>query len=372
MSKKKNIRIALYLPSLRGGGAERVMVILANGFAERGFEVDLVLANAEGPYLNQVSSQVRIIDLKSSRVLTSLPGLARYLRRERPTAMLSAMGHANVVAVVASRVAAVSTRVIVSERANFSVSRRHAKSIQAKAMGPFMRWAYRRADAIVAVSGGVADDLTASLGLPRSSISVVYNPVDTGSVRKLAGQPEHHPWLPSKEIPVLIGVGRLEPQKDFSCLIKAFAKLRESRDARLIILGEGGLRADLEREIRRLGLEEDICLPGFVDNPFSAMTRADLFVLSSRWEGLPNVLIQAMACGTPVVSTDCPSGPVEILEDGKWGRLIPVGDAEALAEAIAATLNDTKHPDVAARAADFSVDRAVDGYLRVLLSDKYL
>jgi glycosyltransferase involved in cell wall biosynthesis len=348
------------------------MVILANAFAKRQFKVDLVLATAEGPYITQVSNDVQIIDLKSSRVLTSLPGLVRYLRRKKPTAMLSALGHANVIAVAASMLAAVPTRVVVSERNNVSVSRKHTKSIRAKALRLFMRWAYRRADGIVAVSGGVANDLATCLGLPRSSVRTVYNPIEIDEIRKLSCQPSDHSWLLSGKVPVLLGVGRLEQQKDFSCLINAVARLRESRNVRLIILGEGTLRTDLEREIRNLGLEDDVCLPGFTVNPFSFMAKADLFVLSSKWEGLPNVLIQAMACGTPVVSTNCPSGPAEILEDGKWGRLVPVGDAEALANAMAETLDEIEHPDVTVRASEFSVKRAVDGYLKMMLPDKYL
>jgi glycosyltransferase involved in cell wall biosynthesis len=346
------------------------MVTLANGFAERGYGVDLVLAKAEGPYLGEVAKEVRIVDLRASRVITSLPGLVRYLRRERPAALLSAMGHANVVAVTARGLARTPTRVVVSERSNFSISRVNATLRRARAMGIFMRWAYPRADGVVAVSGGVADDLAESIRIPRSAIGTVYNPVVTEDLSKRSLEVPDHPWLAAGEPPVVLGVGRLTAPKDFQGLIKAFAQVRQTRDARLLILGEGELRPDLEALVRQLGLGDSVALPGFSDNPFASMRRAALFVLSSAWEGLPNVLIQAMACGTPVVSTDCRSGPSEILENGKWGRLVPVGDVAALAEAIAATLDETEHPDVEARAAEFNVQKAVDGYLRVLLPDQ--
>jgi glycosyltransferase involved in cell wall biosynthesis len=233
-------------------------------------------------------------------------------------------------------------------------------------MGHFMRWTYPWADGVIAVSSGVADDLAATIGLSRDRIDFIYNPIDTTAVRQRAEEPFEHPWLAPGEPPVVLGVGRLTAAKDFSVLVRAFAELRTQRRARLVILGEGELRPDLQALIAELGLPKDVIMPGFCDNPFVWMRRAEVFVLSSAWEGLPGTLIQAMACGTPVVSTDCPSGPAEILEKGKWGRLVPVGNAGALAQAILATLEDVTRPDVASRAADFSIDSAVDGYLRVL------
>lgn len=360
-------KLALYLPSLRGGGAERVMVTLANAMAERGYAVDLVLAEAVGAYRSEVSSSVRVIDLKSSRVTISLPGLIRYLRRERPEAMLSAMAHANVIAVLAQKLAGVRTRVVVSERNTYSVASAHAHGWRAYAVKKLQRMAYLASDGIVAVSSGVADDLAANLSIPRAHINVVYNPVVSDRLLTLVKETTAQPWLISESSPLILGVGRLTKQKDFITLIQSFALIRATRPARLVILGEGALRTELENEAEKLGVHADVILPGFVDNPFAVMRQADLFVLSSAWEGLPNVLIQAMACGTPVVSTDCPSGPSEILEDGKWGRLVPVGDVLALAKAIIATLDEHEHPDVAARAADFSVDQAVNKYLQVML-----
>jgi len=345
------------------------MVTLANGFAGRGHAVDLVLAKAEGPYLPEVASGVRIVDLGARRVVASLPGLVRYLCRERPRALLSALNHANVIALLARRCAGVPTRLVVSEHAHLSLSLSGEPSCRGRLMPWLMRHTYPWANGVVAVSAGVADDLAQAMGLPRQRIAVVYNPVVTDDMLARAEAPLDHPWFAPGEPPVVLGVGRLTVQKDFGVLLRAFAKLRAQRPARLMIVGEGELRPELEGLVQQLGLDADVALPGFTDNPYAYMRRAALLALSSRFEGFGNVLAEAMACGTPVVSTDCPSGPAEILEGGQWGRLVPVGDVEALANAMLATLADPQHPDVARRARDFGVDQAVDGYLRVMPGD---
>lgn len=361
------MHIAIYLPSLRGGGAERAMVTLANGFADRGLKIDLVLAKAEGPYLSEVSPNVRVVDLQSSRVLASLPGLVHYLRRERPQAMLSALSHANIIAVTARMLAGVSVRLVVSERSNLSMSSRKPQNLRGRAVLPLMRWVYRKADGVVAVSRGVADDLSRTIGLPRDRVSVVYNPVVTSELIYKSRASLEHPWLGEGKPPVILGAGRLTHSKDFATLIRAFAQVRTVHDCRLVILGEGELRVELEQLIMSLGIADSVQLPGFTENPFAWMSRVRLFVLSSRWEGLPNVLIQAMACGAAVVSTDCPSGPDEILEGGKWGKLAPVGDVKELASAMIASLDTLceQSPDVRRRARDFRQELAVDGYLKV-------
>lgn len=361
-------RIAIYLPSLTGGGAERVMVTLANAFAAQGYTVDLVLATASGPYRKNVSRGVRVVDLAARRVLFSLPALVRYLRRERPRAMLSALHHANVVAVWARQVARSPTVLVVSERNTLTASPISAKKRAVPSRLWLMKHTYPRADRVVAVSQGVAEDLVSAIGLRREHVQVIYNPVVTDEILRLSGEPVRHPWCVPGAPPVILAAGRLTEQKDFSTLIRAYALVRERRLGRLVILGEGEERGALEALIARLGLEDDVSLPGFVDNPFAWMRQARLFVLSSRWEGLPSVLIQAMACGTQVVSTDCPSGPAEILENGRWGRLVPVGDPEALASAIRAAVDDdeAERPDVEARASAFGLDPSVRGYLDAL------
>jgi glycosyltransferase involved in cell wall biosynthesis len=361
-------RIALFLPSLCGGGAERVMTNLAIAFCERGIAVDLVLLKAEGPYLRELPPGVRVVDLSASRLLTGLPALARYLRQQRPQVMLSAMKHVNVIALLAALLSRSQVPIVVSEHSNATVSLDLNPGIKTSVLRVLMRWLYPRAYHIVAVSEGVAVGLGSLLGIGSSRISVIHNPIVSANVLLLSNQPVSHPWFLNKSIPIILATGRLTPAKDFETLLQAFDRARKKRHLRLMILGEGELRSSLEAVVDKLEQKEDVALPGFVDNPFAYMRQADMFVLSSRWEGFGNVLVEAMACGVPVISTDCPSGPAEILENGKWGRLVPVGDVDALAQAMLDTL-ESENPSPAQRAMDFSVDKAADAYLSLLLAD---
>ena len=362
-----NNQIALFLPSLEGGGAERVMINLAEGFAAEGRQVDLVLVKAEGAYLDKVPEQVRIIDLKCTRVVTSLFQLAGYLRKEKPVSLLSAMDHANVIAILAKQFAGVTTRVAVSVHSTLSVEVEKAKSWRGKIMPWFINKTYPKADAIIAVSTGVAEDLSQITRLHLSAIKVIYNPVVTPELEKKRHQALDHPWFKENQVPVLLAVGRLSEQKDFTNLIKGFAIIRKQRECRLLILGEGEQRKQLETLIDRLELNEEVQMPGFVENPYAFMSKADIFVLSSAWEGLVTVMIEALACGTPIVSTDCPSGSSEILEAGKYGRLVPVGDSQALAAAVIATLDEEADTErLIVRANDFTQDTSVKQYLAIL------
>ncbi|HPD07177.1 MAG TPA: glycosyltransferase [Candidatus Bipolaricaulis sp.] len=361
-------KIALFLPSLHGGGAERVMVNLARGFAERGLNVDLVLAKAEGPYLSQVPSNVRVVNLGVNRTLYSLLGLVRYLKQEQPKATLSALNHANIIAIWARLLSRVKTCLIVSEHNALSQSIENTTSVRAKLIPLLIKIFYPKADAVVAVSHGVAEDLIARTGLPSEKVKVIYNPVVAPEVFSKANEPLEHPWFQEGEPPVILGVGRLTTQKDFPTLVRAFVLVRKEHAARLMILGDGEDRPKLEALIRELGLEKDVAMPGFVDNPCKYMKRAALLVLSSRWEGFGNVLVEAMACGTPVISTDCPSGPAEILEGGKWGRLVPMGDDAALAQAVLTTLAEPRQLQAAQQRMRerFGLEAVVEQYLDVL------
>lgn len=337
-------RLAVFLPSLVGGGAERITINLIRELSGRGLDIDLVVGQANGPFLDDVPEAVRLIDLNGSRLVTSLPALVRYLRRERPTTMLTAMSHTNVIGLWARALARVPTRVIVAEHDTLSVVTKETVRRRARLMPRLIARTYPRADAIIAVSTGVADDLAAATGLDRSKIAVVYNPVITPEVVAASRAEVHHAWFGPGEPPVVLGIGRLAPKKDFPLLVRAFAQVRETSNARLVILGEGPERAEIEELVRSLGLEADVDLPGFVDNPYAHLAKASVFVLSSRWEGLPTVLIEAMFCGTPVVATDCPSGPREILDGGRHGSLVPSGDVDALADAIRQALAGSVEP----------------------------
>lgn len=364
--------IAIYFPSLGGGGAERVMVTLANAFTQKGISVDLVLANAEGPYLKEVSSCVRIINLKSKRVLFSLPSLLIYLWRARPQVILTALNHANLIGLIACWASFLPVRIVISERNIVAEEGDPNRSISHRCVRFLMRKIYGYADGIVAVSQGVADSLATFIKIPSDKVTVVYNPYDVEKIKKMAAEPLDHPWFCGDGVPIILGIGRLTEQKDFSSLIKAFAKIRKVRQARLMILGDGEQKDKLILLANSLGLgESEFCLNGFVSNPFNFLANSSIFVLSSKWEGFPNVLIQALVCCPCVVSTNCLAGPSEILENGKWGRLVDVGDFEKLAGAILDALSDDISPNTYIRACEFSIDRAVDGYLKVMLPEIY-
>ncbi len=358
--------VALLCRSLDGGGAERVLVALAEGLAAAGQRVDLVVLCGPAPPLEGL----RVIPLRApAPALGALPFLA-YLRRERPQAVLSTLVGPNAIAVACARLitARWRPRVVVREANTLSVALRYRSAASRRVAAAAARASYPRADAIVAVSEGARADLARFLGLPLYRVMAIPNPSPTAALVARAGAPLAHPWFaPDRTTPVIIASGRLVPKKGFDVLLEAMAQLRKRRDVRLVILGEGPERAALEAHQARLGLRDFVELKGFVDNPFAYLGRADLFVLASFAEGSPNVLVEALACGCPVVATDCLSGPREILRDGRDGALVSPGDASALAAAIEQAL--TAPPDRAAlrcRAADFDSARAFAAYARVL------
>jgi glycosyltransferase involved in cell wall biosynthesis len=365
-------RVAVFLQDLYGGGAERVMLTLAAGLSARGVQVDLVLIRREGAYAAEIPDGMRVVELGTGRMVQSIAALTRYLWRARPDAMLTALVHVNVGALLAAAAAPRRTRVVVTEHNQISRNYANLGSRTLKAAYALVRHLYPRAAAVVAVSSGVADDLSRFSGIGRDRIRVIHNPIVTPDLASRAAEapddPRLAPWFREGEPPVFVGVGRLSAQKDFGTLLRAFAQLRAGRPARLVVLGEGEERGALEKLAADLGIAEDVRLPGFVSNPYAYMAHADGFVLSSRFEGLPTVLVEAMACGTPVAATDCPSGPREILEEGRLGPLAPVGDAEALSRAMTDLLErPVSSETLEARAADFKVGRAVDRYLELLL-----
>lgn len=339
-------RIAIFVPSLRGGGAERAMVNLARGMHELGHAVDLVVGTTDGPYRDEIKPGIGLVDLEARRMSRALPGLVSYLRRERPAVLYSAMDHANVVALCALRLAAVPARAVVSLRE--MPSRKPAgglMGLRQRALRLLARALYPLADGVIAVSGGVADDASSAFGLDRRRIAVLTNPVLIPEIQAQAKADLAHPWFAAGEPPVVLACGRLSEEKDYPTLLRAFAEVRRQRPARLVILGEGPERAALLRLAEALGIDADLALPGFDANPFRFMARARVFALSSTSEGQPNVVIQALACGPAVVATDCGGGTREILEGVEGTSLIPVGDAAAMAGAIAAFLHPTiPHP----------------------------
>ena len=353
------------MADLRGGGAERMMVNLASGLIQQNIEVDLLLARAYGPYLADVPESVQLRELSpTGGVLRALPSLIRYLNEEQPQLLLTTLHHASVIALLACKLSRARTPVFIRE-AN-TPSKRSSSLLKTKdwASDELVRLLYHGADGIIAVSEGVAGDLRKHFRLPANKVTVLYNPVVTDDLYDLARVEPQHPWFEQGQPPVILAVGRLHVQKDFPTLIRAFARIREERELKLVILGEGELRPDLEELVERLGLEGDVDLPGFVENPFGFMYRSALFVLSSKWEGLPGALIQAMACGCPIVATDCPSGPAEVLDDGRYGALVPVGDDFEMAAAMRRALDDPRNSEqLQARSRRYSQEAIVRDYV---------
>ena len=346
------------------------MLTLARGLVERGWNVDLVVFESKGVSLPKVSQEVRLVDLGARENPVSFFRLINYMRRDRPKVMLTRAYDAGMVALLARHVARVPIRVVVGVPTTLSMLSKNAQSLGGKLVPFLARFLYPRADAIVAISQGVKEDLVRFTGIPLEKIEVIYDPVVTPELFEEAEEAVEHPWFAFGQPPVVLGVGRLSPEKDFSTLIRAFALVRRELPARLVILGEGKERPHLKKLVQELHLEDEVDLPGFVLNPFKYMARAGVFVLSSAWEGLGNVLIEAMALGTPCVATDCPSGPREILGGGKWGRLVPVGDVKALADAILETLDNPPNKDSLKAHAErvFGAGSIIPQYERLLLS----
>ena len=362
---KHDVDVSCFVAELMPGGAQRAAIKLAAGFANRGLRVDFILASKHGPLVDDVEATVRVIDLAVGRVIKSIPALSTYLRRQQPRTLISFLTHTNVAAIAARAMARVETRMMVVEQNTVT---RVRNDLKRDALLPtLVRRSYPHADHVVAVSQGVANDLIANLGVPALKVSVIPNPVVDNELVKSAKDSPSHRWFDDGSVPVFVAAGRLSKQKDFPTLLRAFDKLRQTTRARLIIMGEGEERPGLETMIALLGLRDHVALPGYLSNPYAVMSRGAAFVLSSRWEGLPTVMIEAIACGCPVVATDCPSGPREILEDGRYGKLVPTGDPDALCRAMQEVLQQRPAASVLKQhARRYSVDHAVEDYLCAL------
>ena len=362
-------RLCIFIPSFGAGGVERMLVNTARGLAGLGVDVDFVVRRADAPYLDLLPASVRLLPFAAEHRRALLAALCDYLDRERPSVVLSAKGDDDRLALRAKRRVRGPTRFFLRPGTNV------AARLERRGVGAVRRWLllrarralYAHADGIIAVSRGVADDVAATAGVARDRIVVIRNPNVTPDLAAAARRPVDHPWFGDGGPPVVLGIGGLRDAKDFPTLLRAFATARAARPCRLVILGEGRRRDALEALARRLGVAADVALPGFVADPYPYLARARLFVLSSLWEGSPNVLVEALALGTPVVATDCASGPREILRDGRYGPLVPVGDHAALARAMLATLDAPPDPAfLATAAADYTMEESARAYLRAL------
>jgi glycosyltransferase involved in cell wall biosynthesis len=384
-ARKKSVRepahIALVIANLGGGGAQRKMVTLANAFVARGHRVDLVLAESGGVLHDRVDPRVEvrclenvltrlpfIADAKRRRMLAATWPLSRYLREARPRVVISSSDSVNVATVLAHRLARSSARLVLRIDNQLTRSGEVSGTWSQRRRMRRVRNLFPRADRLIAISHGLGEDVLRQGGCRPAQLHVIHNPAVDASLAQRALEPTAHRWLREPGPPVVLAVGRLVPQKDLPTLLRAFARMRQKTEARLLVLGDGREHERLRALASELGVATDVDLPGFDPNPIAAMARASVFVLSSAWEGFGNVLVEALAVGCPVVSTDCPSGPDEILDGGRYGRLVPVGDPAALADAILATLREPGDPELRRRRAqEFSVDVVAERYLAVLL-----
>lgn len=332
-----------------------------------GLEVDFVLARKTGPLLKNIPPDAGVVDLSARRTLAALLPLAAYLHREKPFALIAAPDHANLVAIWAKLLSSSQTKVLIGTHICLSIAIKNSKKVQEKIYPILLHLFFRLADARIAVSQGAADDMARVARIPRECIRTIYNPFPVAEISHMSLEPPIHPWFFPGEPPVILAAGRLTVQKDYPILLKAFASIHNHRTVRLVILGEGSERTKLLTLAGELGIRDDFDLPGFWDHPYPLMARCRVFVNSSAWEGFGNVLVEALACGAQVVATDCPSGPAEILENGKYGKLVPVGDVVALARAIEEALdNPMSREFFIERAKVFSSETAVSSYLQIL------
>lgn len=361
-------RLAIFISFSGDGGVEHMVMNLLGEFCNYDLDIDLLTIRAQSRHLREIDRRIRWLPLKSKHSLTSVPELAGYLKKHHPTAMLAVKDRAGRAAIMARRISGVKTRLAIRLGTNLSAALAHRSSWQRWSRTWPMPLIYKDTDQVIAISRGVAEDAHRLTGLPMNRIKVIRNPVITDNLARLAAEPAPHLWLGSERAcPVIMGAGRLTRQKDFPTLLRAFALLRQQRPLRLIVLGDGRDRPALEALAHNLRIEDDLLLPGFQKNPYNWLTRADLFALSSLWEGSGNVLTEAMALGVPVVSTDCPSGPGEMLQHGRIAPLVPVSDWHALAAAMGSVLTAPPDRHILREAVkQYEVEASALGYLETL------
>ncbi len=360
-------KLAVMMSFSGAGGVEKMVMNLLRELAKHINGIDLLVLRAKGPHFANIPANINVIQLRSQHTFTAIPEIACYLRKHKPERMLVAKDRAARAAVRARALSGVSTPITVRLGTNLSTALTHRSRINAWLRTFPMKRIYAKLDKVVAVSQGVADDTCAITGIAPEKTVVIRNPVITPDFFPAPNTPAPHPWLSEKTLPVIMGVGRFSVQKDFATLIKAFHAIQHTHPSRLMILGDGKMREELSQLIHTLGLEERVALPGFQTQVTHWVSHANVFVLSSRWEGSPNALTEALALGIPSVSTRCPSGPDEVLDNGRYGPLVPVGDDATMAEAIKHVLDHPLPAETLKSAVrDYHSHISAQHYLRIL------
>jgi len=359
--------IAFFIPSTTGGGAERVITTVAESLQRRGYAVDLLLGEVSASETT-VDEGVRVIGFNQPRISQCIVPIARYLRQTQPTIIVSTIYICNIIVATSHLLARSSSRLVlrVANTPSVHLSSRAPRHIFARSVLPVV---YQRADSIIAISEGVRNDLVDNFGVSPETVTVVYNPIDLSEVDQKSREELAHEWFqPEAAVQTIVAVGRLTEQKDYPTLLRAFSIVVANRpSARLVILGDGELRTELQQLAQDLNITQLVRFEGHVSNPYQYLTRAELFVLSSAWEGFGSVVLEALACGCPVVSTDCPSGPSEILCNGQYGQLVPIRSPSKLAAAIDHALERTHDTALLrSRAEEFAVEQIIDSYEQVL------
>lgn len=370
LTVSENENIAFFLQNLDGGGTERAIVRLAGEIAELGHPVSLVVGDANSVYRDEVSQKINLIDFSTRSPFGIFFKLISYLRHNQPFVVMSALDPPNIMLILAARLFGFKGKSVVSQRATLDASLSEMNRIRKRLTWLLISACFPQADAVISNSHAVALELEKRLGIPANKIFTIHNAIDIDRIKQLAHEPLNNRFIQDNSSPIIISVGRLAEVKDMATLIRAFSLVKEQLPVRLIIVGEGPERTELENLIQSLGLIRSVYLAGFDVNPYKWIAVASVFVGSSITEGFPNAIAESMALGCPVVATDCPGGTAELLGHGKWGRLVPVGDARRMADAILATLADTNLPDISERATDFSPSKNAAAYLDVLLPEK--
>ena len=367
-------RVALYLDSLQGYGADRILLKIANGLVKHGLSIDLVLSKASNIGAHSIDPSIRIVDLKGSRYtpIRNIVLLTSYLRKRKPDILFSSIHFNNIIATLALTLSGIKCKLILRQANMLEEQLQDYSSLVSSLLHPLTCWAYKRSDVIVSQCNSMVTDLTEFMDVDESKIKVIYNPTVTADILEKSKASVQHRWLSSenKYYPVILSVGRLKPQKDFRTLLKAFQKLKRhySSNAKLIIIGDGPLRERLEMLAEDLGIKDDVDLIGFHINPYAFMAATDVYVSSSRYEGLPNTLIEALSLGKRVLATACKGGTAEILKFGEYGRLVPVKSPDVMAKSIADILR-SPNPARPGATKDFEHEAQVSKYLDMFLQE---
>jgi len=355
MKNKNDKKIAFLITSFRPGGGERVMLDLTNGFANAGFDIDLLVVKPVGQYKTQIDTKVNVLSMDAGRLIFSIPKIISYLKKERPGVIVATDEYTHIMSLIAAKLSGTGTKVVLRMGNMFSVLFSKYKRIRDKLIPLIAKTIYKYAYRVVANSQGVAKDVSEMFGIPIEMIKVIHNPKNIEEIRSKAAQKSGHPWLDDKTTPVVLFVGRLREQKNLPLLIKAFAKAREKMPARLVLVGMGREQKRLEKLVEELNLGEFVSFAGFSGNPYAFMSKADVFISTSLWEGLSNSLVEAVVCGAPIIASDCDSGSREIIapdtdplfrikegiECAKYGVLVPVGSLKDTVAALEKMLSDS-------------------------------